>query len=172
MEYEIGHRQAAPVYSVSSFPGNWQKETLLGIESLWWGAMGWMEVGWRVSDLLRARTFKDDCRSKWEWIAQQFIATRANSLWKKQTAGCVLVTQLCLTLRGPMDWEPGGHQVPPSMKVSKQEYWSGLSFPSPGDLPDPGIEPRSPALQADFYHLSHHGSLIHWNWRKKYSSHQ
>ena len=41
------------------------------------------------------------------------------------------------------------HQVPPSMGVSRQEYWSGLPFPSPGDLPDPGIEPRSPALQAD-----------------------
>ena len=35
------------------------------------------------------------------------------------------------------------------MGFSRQEYWSGLSFPSPGDLPDPGIEPRSPALQAD-----------------------
>ena len=35
------------------------------------------------------------------------------------------------------------------MKFSRKEYWSGLSFPSPGDLPDPGIEPRSPALQAD-----------------------
>ena len=35
------------------------------------------------------------------------------------------------------------------MGFSKQEYWSGLPFPSPGDLPDPGIEPRSPALQAD-----------------------
>ena len=35
------------------------------------------------------------------------------------------------------------------MEFSKQEYWSGLPFPSPGDLPDPGIEPRSPALQAD-----------------------
>ena len=41
------------------------------------------------------------------------------------------------------------HQAPPSMGFSRQEYWSGLSFPSPGDLPDPGIEPRSPALQAD-----------------------
>ena len=40
-------------------------------------------------------------------------------------------------------------QVPLSMGLSKQEYWSGLSFPSLGDLPDPGIEPRSPALQAD-----------------------
>ena len=41
------------------------------------------------------------------------------------------------------------YQVPPSVKFSRQEYWSGLPFPSPGDLPDPGIEPRSPALQAD-----------------------
>ena len=36
-----------------------------------------------------------------------------------------------------------------SMEFSRQEYWSGLPFPSPGDLPDPGIEPRSSALQAD-----------------------
>ena len=35
------------------------------------------------------------------------------------------------------------------MEFSRQEYWSGLPFPSPGDLPDPGIEPGSPALQAD-----------------------
>ena len=35
------------------------------------------------------------------------------------------------------------------MGFSRQEYWSGLPFPSPGDLPDPGIKPRSPALQAD-----------------------
>ena len=40
-------------------------------------------------------------------------------------------------------------QAPLSMGFSRQEYWSGLSFPSPGDLPDPGTEPRSPALQAD-----------------------
>ena len=39
--------------------------------------------------------------------------------------------------------------VPLSMKFSRQEYWSGLLFPSPGDLPHPGIEPRSPTLQAD-----------------------
>ena len=38
------------------------------------------------------------------------------------------------------------HQAPPSMGFSRQEYWSGLPFPSPGDLPDPGIKPRSPAL--------------------------
>ena len=41
------------------------------------------------------------------------------------------------------------HQAPPSMGFSRQEYWSGLLFPSPGDLLDPGIEPRFPTLQAD-----------------------
>ena len=40
-------------------------------------------------------------------------------------------------------------QAPLSMGFSRQEYWSGLPFPFPGDLPDLGIEPRSPALQAD-----------------------
>ena len=41
------------------------------------------------------------------------------------------------------------HQAPPSMEFSRQEHWSGLPFPSPGDLPDPRIEPWSPTLQAD-----------------------
>ena len=41
-------------------------------------------------------------------------------------------------------------QAPLSMDFSRQEYWSGLPFPSPGDLPKTEIEPRSPALQADF----------------------
>ena len=53
------------------------------------------------------------------------------------------VAQLCLTLCDPMDY-----QAPLSMEFSRQEYWSGLPFPSPGDLPDPGIEPGSPALRA------------------------
>ena len=41
------------------------------------------------------------------------------------------------------------YHTPLSMGFSRQEYWSGLPFPSPEDLPDPGIEPRSPALYAD-----------------------
>ena len=41
------------------------------------------------------------------------------------------------------------YQASPSMGFSRQEYWSGLPFPSPGDLPDTGIEPRFPALEAD-----------------------
>ena len=41
------------------------------------------------------------------------------------------------------------YQAPLSMGFFRQEYWRGLPFPSPGDLPDPGIEPESPALEAD-----------------------
>ena len=41
------------------------------------------------------------------------------------------------------------YQAPPSMGFFRQEYWSRLPFPSPGDLPDPGIEPGFPALEAD-----------------------
>ena len=46
-------------------------------------------------------------------------------------------------------WWTVARQAPPSMGFSRQEYWSGLPFPSPGDLPNPGVEPRSPALEAD-----------------------
>ena len=49
------------------------------------------------------------------------------------------------------------YQASLSMGFSRHEYWSGLPFPSLGDLPDPGIEPRSPTLQADALPLSHQG---------------
>ena len=58
-----------------------------------------------------------------------------------------LVAKSCLTLVIP---RTVAHRAPQSMGFSRQEYWSGLPFPSPGDLPNPGIEPGSPALQADF----------------------
>ena len=50
------------------------------------------------------------------------------------------------------------YQDPPSMRFSRQEYWSGLPFPSPGDPPDPGIKPRFPHCRQTLYHLSHQGS--------------
>ena len=43
------------------------------------------------------------------------------------------------------------HQAPLSMRISRQKYWSGLPFPPPEDLPDPGIEPESPALAGKFF---------------------
>ena len=57
-----------------------------------------------------------------------------------------LVTKSCPTPATPCTV---ARQAPWSMGFSRQEYWSGLPFPSSGDLPDPGIEPRSPALQVD-----------------------
>ena len=56
----------------------------------------------------------------------------------------VLVAQSCLTLCDSM--ERKGRQAPLSMEFSNQEYWSGLPFSSPGDLPNPEIKPWSPAL--------------------------
>ena len=53
----------------------------------------------------------------------------------------------CSVISGVTPWT-AGCQAPLSMGFSRQECWSGLPFPSPGDLPHPGVEPRSPALQA------------------------
>ena len=68
------------------------------------------------------------------------------------------VAQSCLTLCNPTTV---AHQAPLSMGFSRQEYWSGLPFPSPGDLPNPGIKPGSPVLQAEaltseppYFHLN------------------
>ena len=69
-----------------------------------------------------------------------------------------LVSKLCLTLATA--WT-AVHQTPLSMGFLRQEYGSGLPFPAPGDLPDPGIKPRSPTLAGEFfYQLSHQGSPL------------
>ena len=59
---------------------------------------------------------------------------------------CVLAPQLCPTLCDPMNCSPPGSSI---HGFSRQEYWSEQPIPSPGDLPYPGIKPRSPTLQAD-----------------------
>ena len=79
----------------------------------------------------------------------------------------VIVTQSCPTLCNP--WT-AVHQAPLYMEYSRQEYWSGLPFPSLGDLPDPGIQHGSPALRQILYPLSHQGSpyaCIH-TYKEKY----
>ena len=68
----------------------------------------------------------------------------------------MLVTHLYLTLATL--WTVAC-QAPLSMGFSRQEYWSGLPFPSPGDLPDPGIEPGLQPCRQILYHLSHWGNL-------------
>ena len=59
-----------------------------------------------------------------------------------------LVAESCLTLANPQTVAP---QAPLSMGFSREEYWSRLPFPSPGDLPDLGTEPMSPALAGGFF---------------------
>ena len=71
-----------------------------------------------------------------------FFAKSCHSLLD-ECVNCSVVSQLLVT-----PWL-GAHQAPLSMEVSMQEYWNGLPFPSPGDLPDPGIEPGTPALWTD-----------------------
>ena len=87
-------------------------------------------------------------------------------LWEKACAViCAvlcLVTQSCPTLATP--WTVA-RQAPLSMgEFSRQEYWIGLSCPPPGDLPNPGIEPRSLHCKQILYHLSHQGSprILEW----------
>ena len=70
-----------------------------------------------------------------------------------------LVTKSCQTLSTP--WTVGCG-APLSMGFSRQEYWSGLPFPPLGDLPDPGIKPRSPALQTDSLLTELQGKLLKW----------
>ena len=62
---------------------------------------------------------------------------------------CVCVCGSCSVESDSFQLHVLALQAPQTMDYSKQEYWSGLAFPTSGDLPDPGIEPRSPALHRD-----------------------
>ena len=94
---------------------------------------------------------ENDCPSCYMWFKSNklchFLSPKAPGLDDKFYA-CVLVKQSCLTLCDPMDCIVA-LQAPLSMEFFRQKYWSGLPFPSPGDLPGPGIKHRSPTLQAD-----------------------
>ena len=65
--------------------------------------------------------------------------------------GIVGIAGICVFSRVQLSVTPWtvAHQAPLPMELSRQEYWSGLPFSIPGDLPDPGIKPESPALQSD-----------------------
>ena len=72
-------------------------------------------------------------------------------------SGGGLVTKLCLTLATP--WTVA-YQTPLSMGLSRKEYWKGLSFPSPEGLPNPGVKPRCPILQAGSLPTELQGKLM------------
>ena len=68
------------------------------------------------------------------------LTTVENYKVKMKSLSCVRLFAITWTV---------AYHAPPSVGFSRQEYWSGLPFPSPGDLPNTGIEPRSPTLRAD-----------------------
>ena len=70
---------------------------------------------------------------------------RFNEMFYFSVSEVKSLSRVCLFV---IPWT-AAYQSPQSMEFSRQEYWSGLPFPSPGDLPDPRIEPGSTALQAD-----------------------
>ena len=87
-----------------------------------------------VPGILQARTL--------EWVAISF-----SNAWKWK----VKVKTFSRVRFSETPWT-AAYQVPPSMGFSRREYWSGLPLPSPGDLPNPGIEPTSPTWQGILYH--------------------
>ena len=99
--------------------------------------------------------------------AQKSQSSCLRSLWNRR-AGigmhcCYLVAKLCLTLF--VIPRTAAHQAPLSVGFPRQEYWSGLPFPSPGDLPDPGMEHTSlasPALAGGFFTTEAPGKPLHW----------
>ena len=91
----------------------------------------------------------------------KILLSQINKYLNFKKEWCCLVAESFLTILRP-PWTVA-LQAPLSMEFSWQERWSGLPFPSPGDLPDPGIEPASPVLQADSLPLSHLGSQIQLN---------
>ena len=82
------------------------------------------------------------------WLCmKQLVARKAGSVRARVCVCMHACAQLCLTLCDAMDCSD---QTPLSVEFFRQEYWSKLPFPAPGDLPNPGTEPGSPALPADF----------------------
>ena len=106
---------------------------------------------------LRAQpSFWDTCRQshlfRWTFKAWRLVVKPLSFNW--ESLSTALPVPLYVFLK-KWKWSrsavssslwPHGHQAPPSMGFSRQEYWSGLPFPSPGNLPNPGIEPSSPTL--------------------------
>ena len=84
------------------------------------------------------------------------VYCHAAYLTSLQSAVLCWVAQSCPTLCNPMDCSPPGSSV--NGEFSRQEYWSRLPCPPPGDLPNLGIKPRSPFCRQILYHLSHKGS--------------
>ena len=105
-----------------------------------WGVLGHLVIMWQRCKFLHS-THALQCQ--WGWGHSSFYG-----VWSKAGVECVHAQLLShVQLFAPL-WTVAC-QAPLSMGFPGQEYWSGLPFPSPDNLPDPGVKPRSPAWQAD-----------------------
>ena len=79
------------------------------------------------------------------------------------------VTQVCVRTHPEEAAQDGPWQAPLSMEISRQEYWSGLPLPTPGNLPDPGIKLASPAVAGSFFNAAPPGkpNAVYYIWRKQ-----
>ena len=107
-------------------------------------AMGWViQMSWQYQRQCCLSPCSLDLKSL--PIRMPLHITKCSGVWDSVSV-CVLVAQSCLTLCDPMDYRPPGFSVHGILQTRIQKW---VAFPSPEDLPYPGIEPRSPALQAD-----------------------
>ena len=97
----------------------------------------------------------------WNIHVEQLRLKENSHPWKRKASRQLKYFLKCCSVGFDSLWPYGllTHQAPLSMGFTRHGSWSGLPFPSPGDLPNLGIEPRSPALQADYW-LSHQGSPV------------
>ena len=118
----------------------------------WVQSLGWedpLEKGRATHSSILAWRNSMDCivhgvaKSQTRLSNFHFTSLYFTAATQQMNGGVGLVTKSCPTLASP--WTVA-HQAPPSMEFRRQEYWSGLPFPSSGDLPNPGIEPKSPTL--------------------------
>ena len=134
-----------------------EKEMATHSSTLAW-RIPWREEPGRLQSMgsQRVRHFWATSLSLSQYIRNWISTTKADSLplhhvgslrwkWKKVKVKSVSHVQLCAT-----PWTVA-HQAPPSLGFSRQEHWSGLPFPSPGDFPNPGIKLMSPALAGGFF---------------------
>ena len=104
------------------------------------------------------------------WSPEGPVYRESVSLFKESCSVLLLLLSRFSRVRLCATPQTAAHQAPPSMGFSRQEYWSGVPLPSPGDLPDPDIEPGSPTLRQTLYPLSHQGSptVMHTDKKGKY----
>ena len=120
--------------------------------------------------LITEPEFKEKIFQIWAWIDQSQITIIPFKWTSRLSKAEGEVAQSRPTLCDPLDCSLPGSS---SMAFPRQEYWRGLPFPSPGNLPEPGLEPRSPALPADALLLWATGAfamliLVPWQRAKLY----